>query len=344
MMKKNDKASSEIIRISFSELEEVFYNILIKYGFTPDKAKTCARIFAESSRDGVYSHGVDRFPLFIQYIKDGYISVNAVPEKISSVGVMEQWNGNLGPGPLSALYCTNRTMELAKKYGMGCIALSNTNHWMRGGTYGWHAAKAGFVFIGWTNTIRNMSAWGAIDSRLGNNPIVLGIPYQEEAIVLDMALSQFSYGKLNEYRLKERNLPVPGGYNKKGYLTNDPREILDSERALPIGYWKGAGLSLLLDLIATILSGGLSTHKISQRDAEYGISQVFIAFDITKLKNYQTVDQVVNEVINDYKASNPESELSEILYPGERVLRTRKENMEKGIPVQKSILEKIISL
>ena len=312
-MKDSDKASSEIIRISFSEMEEVFYNTLIKYEFAPDRAKTCARIFAESSRDGVYSHGVNRFPQFIQHIKDGYILVNAEPKMISSAGAMEQWNGNLGPGPLSALYCTDRAMELAKVYGMGCIALSNTNHWMRGGTYGWHAAKKGFVFIGWTNTIRNMSAWGAIDSRLGNNPIVLGIPYQEEAIVLDMALSQFSYGKLNEYRLKERNLPVPGGYNKEGYLTNDPGEILDSERALPIGYWKGAGLSLLLDLIAAIFSGGLSTHQISQQDDEYGISQVFIAFDITRLKNYQTVNQVINEIINDYKASKPESEIAQIL-------------------------------
>ena len=204
-------------------------------------------------------------------------------------------------------------MELAREYGIGCVALSNTNHWMRGGTYGWHAAKKGFVFIGWTNTIRNMSAWGAIDSRLGNNPIVLAIPYQEEAIVLDMALSQFSYGKLNEYRLKERNLPVPGGYNNEGYLTNNPGEIFDSERALPIGYWKGAGLSLLLDLIAAIFSGGLSTHQISQQDDEYGISQVFIAFDITRLKNYQTVNQVINEIINDYKASKPESEIAQIL-------------------------------
>ena len=343
-MKNNDTKSFDIVKISFSELEEVFYNILIKYGFASDKAKTCARIFAESSRDGVYSHGVNRFPQFIKHIKDGYISVNAEPEKISSAGAMEQWNGNLGPGLLNALFCTNRTMKLAREYGIGCVAISNTNHWMRGGTYGWHAAKEGFVFIGWTNTISNMPAWGAIDSRLGNNPLVLGIPYQKEGIVLDMALSQFSYGKLNEYRSKERNLPVPGGYTKEGYITNDPLEILDSERALPIGYWKGAGLSLLLDLIATILSGGLSTHQISDRDAEYGISQVFITFDITKLSNYQSVGQVVKEVINDYKASKPESKFAEILYPGERVLRTRKENMLKGIPIQKSIWGKINSL
>lgn len=338
--------SSKVIRIPFTDLNEVFNSILIKYGFILDKAKTCARIFAESSRDGIYSHGVNRFPQFIQYIKDGYISINSEPEKISSAGAIEQWDANLGPGPLNAMFCTNRAMALARQYGMGCVALSNTNHWMRGGTYGWHAAKAGFVFIGWTNTIRNMPAWGALDSRLGNNPIVLGIPYQcnEEAIVLDMALSQFSYGKLDEYRLNDQALPVPGGYNKKGQLTRDPGEILETERALPVGYWKGAGLSLLLDLIATILSGGLSTRKISQRNVEYGLSQVFIAFDISKLSNYQSVGQVVDEIISDYKTSKPESEFAKILYPGERVLRTRKENMLKGIPIQKGIWKKINEL
>ena len=93
-MKNSGKTSSEIIRISFSELEEVFYNILIRCGFASDKAKTCARIFAESSRDGVYSHGVNRFPLFIQHVKDGYISVNAEPEKNSSAGAMVSTRGS----------------------------------------------------------------------------------------------------------------------------------------------------------------------------------------------------------------------------------------------------------
>src|SRR5690606_40372128 len=88
-----------------------------------------------------------------------------------------------------------------RKSGIGRVALANTNQWMRGGTYAWRVAKAGFVYIGWTNTIANMPPWGPTDPRLGNNPLVIGVPYQDEAIVLDMALSQYSVGALKQKKM-----------------------------------------------------------------------------------------------------------------------------------------------
>jgi 3-dehydro-L-gulonate 2-dehydrogenase len=138
--------------------------------------------------------------------------------------------------------------ELAKISGIGCVALANTNHWMRGGYYGWQAARKGVVFIGWSNTIGNMPAYGATDTRLGNNPVVISLPYQGNAIVLDMAMSQFSYGAMEAATLKGEQLPVFGGYDQNGNLTKDPSAVLETRRMLSIGYWKGAGLSLLLTL------------------------------------------------------------------------------------------------
>src|ERR1035437_896757 len=342
-MRRNNSIP-EIIRIPFQEMKEIFLGLLIKHGLTDLKAETCAKVFAENSLDGVYTHGVNRFARFIKYIKRGYININAEPEKVHSAGAIEQWDGNLGPGPLNALSCTDRAIQIAKEYGMGCIALANTNHWMRAGYYGWKAAKRGFVFIGWTNTIKNMPAWGAIDPRLGNNPLVLAVPFGLEAIVLDMAMSQFSYGSVESHEMKKQLLTVAGGYDKNGKLTTDPSQILESKRFLPMGYWKGAGLSLLLDILAAVLSGGWSTMQISKNNAEYGASQVFIAVDISLLHNYSSIADSVNEIIKDYSASLPESEKQKVLYPGQRVLITRKENMELGIPVDKEIWEEVNSL
>ena len=108
-----------------------------------------------------------------------------------------QWDGQSGVGVLNAMMCTERAMTLASKFGMGCVALANTNHWMRAGAYGRKAANAGFAFIGWTNTNSNTPAWGAVDARLGNNPLIMAVPYGSDAIVLDMAMSQYSYGALD---------------------------------------------------------------------------------------------------------------------------------------------------
>jgi 3-dehydro-L-gulonate 2-dehydrogenase len=330
------------ILIPAKKMLERFTEVLISSGFTEDKALQCAEIFTNNSIDGIYSHGVNRFASFIKMVNDGHIIPGNTPSLKSKNAGIEQWDGNLGPGPLNAMFATERAIKLSTEHGLGCVALANTNHWMRGGTYGRHAAKKGFAFICWTNTIGNMPAWGAVDNRLGNNPFVLAVPYNEEAIVLDMATSQYSYGKMELAEMKGEKLSMPGGYSNSGQLTNDPSEILSSRRPLPVGYWKGAGLTLLLDLLATILSGGLSTADINKKGIEYA-SQVFIAIDISRLGNYSSIPGVINNIINDYHSSVTEGG-NEILYPGERVLQIRKKNLSEGIPVLKKIWVEISQL
>lgn len=338
------EASDSMVRISPAEMKKVFYDILLKYGMTAAKALTCADVFMSNSLDGVYTHGVNRFPRFIEYIKKGYIQVNAEPVLKNQIGSIEQWDGQLGPGPLNALQATERAMQLATENGLGCVAMANTNHWMRGGTYGLHAARQGFVFVGWTNTLANMPAWGAIDCKLGNNPLVIAMPYSDKAILLDMAMSQFSFGAMELAIMKNEQLAQPGGYDTKGELTNDPAAIIQSKRSIPIGYWKGAGMSLLLDLLATVLSGGSSTQELTKKEAEFGVSQVFICFALSKLKNHQTIHQVVAGIIEDYQQSVPANAKTKIVYPGERMLEKRKINLEQGIPVVQKIWNEIIQL
>ena len=333
----------EFLKIQHPTMQTTFYEILLRHGFSEERARTCASIFTDNSLDGVYTHGVNRFPRFVKYVMEGHIHPESEAIRESAVGCIEQWNGRLGPGPLNALQCTDRAMEIASVQGMGCVAISNTNHWMRGGTYGWKAARNGFVFIGWTNTTANMPTWGAVNSKLGNNPLVIAVPYNDEAIVLDMAMSQYSYGMLDFYQLKDQQLPVPGGFTTDGKLTTDPASITKSQRILPVGYWKGAGLSLLLDILATILSNGNSVAGISKQKAEISVSQVFIAIALSKLKNFATISTAISQIIDDYHDSIPEKG-STILYPGEKVMNMRKENTMNGIPVLKSVWEEIKSL
>jgi 3-dehydro-L-gulonate 2-dehydrogenase len=214
---------------------------------------------------------------------------------------------------------------------------------MRGGYYGWLAAKKGFAFIGWTNTLGIMPAWKALDSRLGNNPLVIGLPFNDEAIVLDMAFSQFSYGAMELAVMKGEELSVPGGFNKDGDLTKDPAAILESKRPLSIGYWKGAGISLLLDVLAAILSAGFSVADISKQKAEISSSQIFICFDLSKLSNYPVINSTLQNIIADYKHSVPDGD-ARIVYPGEAVVQKRKKNLQEGISVLKEKWEEILRL
>lgn len=335
---------NEMLNIPAQEMQAVFYKVLLAAGFAPGRAMQCAEAFTGNSVDGVYTHGIYRFARFVQYVQKGFVHPAAEPLLLHTFGSLEQWDGGLGPGITNALAATDRATALAKEHGIGCVALGNTNHWMRGGTYGWKAAREGFVFIGWTNTIANMPAWGAVDAKLGNNPLVMALPYGEEAIVLDMATSQYSFGAMELAKMKNEMLPVYGGYDKNGQLTNDPAAVLATRRPLPIGYWKGAGLSLLLDILATILSGGSSTADISRREVEYGLSQVFVAIDITKLGNYSAIASAIDNIMEDYRRSVPMNGASGITWPGERILQTRRNNLANGIPVIKKVWEEILSM
>jgi 3-dehydro-L-gulonate 2-dehydrogenase len=189
-----------------------------------------------------------------------------------------------------------------------------------------------------------MPAWGAKDNRLGNNPLIFAIPYETEAVVLDMAISQFSFGKIELMKMEGQELPVAGGFNEKGELSKDPVAILDSNLLLPVGYWKGAGLALLLDILAAVLSGGLATNEISKEGAEKNVSQVFIAIDLSKLHNTSVIRQTLQTIMEDYKSSVPATGTSGIRYPGEGVVKIRKENFEKGIPVNKKVWTEILKL
>ena len=325
-------------------MKSEFFRILKSNGFSEDRAEKCAEIFMNNSLEGVYSHGVNRFYRFVRYAQTGFVKADAVPSFVSGTGSLEQWNGNLGPGPLNAVHATDRAMELAGGNGIGMVALSNTNHWMRGGSYGWQAARKGFVFIGWTNTCPNMPAWGAKDPRLGNNPFVMAVPYKDEAIVLDFAMTQFSYGKIETYRNEGKQLPYPAGYNKDNQLSTDPVEVLETMRAVPIGYWKGASFSLLLDILATVLSGGLSASQVKSCNTEYNVSQVFIAINLKSLFNFPAIENSITQIIDDLQLSVPLDVNSKVRYPGENVILVRNENLKEGIPVNMGIWEKVLSL
>ena len=212
---------------------------------------------------------------------------------------------------------------------------------MRAGNYGWQAAEAGCIGICFTNTKPNMPAWGGSEPKLGNNPLVIAIPRKSGHIVLDMAMSQFSYGKMNTFLRAGKKMPFEAGFDQEGKLSKSPAEIIEHELALPIGLWKGAGLSLVLDMLAAILSGGQSTHQVGQSGEEYGLSQVFICLDPKKLGMDTWSDEKLDGIVADIKASATFTG-NEIRFPGEKIPEIRKENMEKGIPVDEQVWEKIL--
>lgn len=326
-------------RIPHQDLQDVFVNVLLKLGFAENKALICAEIFTGNSLDGIYSHGVNRFPVFVQYVQERLIDIHAEPKAIEKGNCFEIWDGGYGPGMYNAKLAMERTINMATQNNIGCVVMKNTNHWMRGGTYGLQAADAGCIGICFSNTIANMPAWGGKEPRLGNNPLVIAVPRTQGHIVLDMAMSQFSYGKLQESFLKNAVLSVPGGYDEQGNLTQNPGAILQSWRALPIGFWKGSGLSFVMDIVLTAISGGNSVARITSTGKETGLTQIFLC-----LHRSHYEQQLIEEIISYSKSGEKIKPDRNVLFPGERMLETRRKNMAEGIPVEQEVWKTILLL
>jgi 3-dehydro-L-gulonate 2-dehydrogenase len=331
-----------MVRVPYNDLYDALRRAMQELGLGEERAALCARLFAETTRDGVYTHGLNRFPRFAATVRNGCVDVDAEPTKTAGLGSLERWDGQHGVGNLNAYAAVHRAMALAKQYGIGGVALANTNHWMRGGTYGWLAAEAGFFAMCWSNTLANVPAWGATTPTVGNNPLVIAVPRSGGHVVLDMAMSQFSYGTLAAYSKRGALLPVDGGFDLAGNLTKDAGAIEASQRALPVGYWKGSGLSLVLDMLAAMLSGGLATHQLPRDPLlETGQSQIFLAIDPSALASSQELNQIAEGILGSLREAVPADPSKPIRYPGEETLRLREENMRLGVPVDTEIWQQI---
>jgi 3-dehydro-L-gulonate 2-dehydrogenase len=278
-------------------------------------------------------------------VQNGTVNPVAEPRPVSRFGAIERWDGQLGPGNLNAHAAMEHAVALSLDHGIACVALGNTNHWMRGGTYGWQAADSGAIAICWTNTMPNLPPWGGLDPAIGNNPLVIAVPRAKGHIVLDMAMSQFSYGALESYNRRGELLPVDGGFEANGELTRDPAAILATQRLLPIGFWKGSGLAFVLDAVAAMLAVGRATHAIANDPLrETGLSQVFIALQPAILGAAEESERIADEVVASLHGCRPLNANSPVRYPGENTLSLREQNMRLGLPVDPDLWKEIQSM
>lgn len=334
------------IKLSLDMLEDVFFKKLVAHGVDEGESRCISAIFVKNAADGIMTHSVERFPRLVAQIDAGIVRPGVKPTLVSSFCALERYDAGYGVGTTCASFSMKRAVELAEQYGVGIVALRYANHWMRAGYYALLAADEGKIGICWTNTMQNLASWGSREANIGNNPVAIAVPKEDgRHYVLDSAMSQFSVGKVSQYADEDKRLPVPGGYDTLGCLTDDPKEILLSWRFLPSGYWKGSGFSILFDCIGAMLSNGQTVAEVGHGDAlhEAGLSQVFISIDPNKL-GPDASKRVMASIEGSLSSAKPIETSSPVRYPGEN-MKTKREKAEKdGVVVSEEIWNTILGL
>lgn len=330
------------MRLKFEEVQSTLKQVLLTRNCLPSHADKVSYEMARNSLEGTYTHGINRFARLIRNIDEGIVRMGVEPVIITGFGALENYDGQLGLGIVNAWFAMDRAVDLAKTHGIGFVALRNTNHWMRAATYGYQACEAGMAGICFTNTMPNMPTWGAVDSRIGNNPLVMAFPRDKGDVIVDMAMSQFSYGALELAQLEGRQMPIEAGFDREGNLTRDPAAVCESRRILPTGYWKGAALSFVLDLFAGCISWGNTTAAVGRLAGdEHGVSQVFMAINFRKIVPPEEAGRIAEDAITDLLASKPDHDGGRIIYTGQLTQEIRIRNQVQGIPVDERVWDEI---
>lgn len=337
------------LRISLNELHKTFHDKLVKHGMGEQEASKTAQIFTDNAAEGVLSHSVLRFKRLVKHMDNGGIKPGNMPKLVSSFAALERYDADFTSGVIAASFCMERACTLASEHGIAMVALGHANHWMRGGYYGHLAAKKGYVGICWTNTMPNLPSWGSAESNIGNNPFIMAVPCSDgENLVLDTSMAQYSYGKLEVTRRAGKMLPTDGGYDENGQITRDPGAIEKTRRPLPMGFWKGSSMAILLDAAATLLSDGDNTTNVRTYMQNNGfdecdMSQVFIAID-PKALGPNRFDELSRSIKDSIHNTKKVVEGSACRYPGENAGLCRQAAERDGVLVSEAAWQDILSL
>ncbi len=155
----------------------------------------------------------------------------------------------------------------------------------------------------------------------------------------------YSYGMLEVNRLAGRQTAVDAGFDDDGKPTKDPAMVEKNRRLMPMGFWKGSGLSIVLDMIATLLSNGLSVAEVTEeKDDEYCVSQIFIAIEVDRLIGGATKAEKLQKIIDYVKTAERADPNIAVRLPGHEFNTIWAENQANGIPVDERVWAKLKAL
>lgn len=334
--------------IDARELEDFYRQAFAATGVPSEQAEVIANALIEADLRGIFSHGMMLMPDYIRHIQAGGIKSNpqiAILRETPSTALIDGDNG-------MGHWVSTKAMELAitkaKAQGMGAVAVRNSNHYGPAAYYVMQGILEDLIAFATTGTNALLAPWGGITPLLGNGPVCFGIPAGEELpVVLDMATSAVAKAKI---WLMERegieSIPAGWAMTKEGTPTEDPREAL-AGLLMPTGGAKGYGLSVVMETMSAVLSGANLPADVpvwSDLTAVQGLGHFFAAYDIEAFSPVATFKHRMDNFIRSIKESARAEGTEEIYLPGEIEFNNRARQLQSGIALSPSVLERLTQL
>jgi L-2-hydroxycarboxylate dehydrogenase (NAD+) len=348
---------------SFDRLEKFMAEAFIKVGVPGDDARICASVLIESDKRGIDSHGIGRFkPIYIDRIKAGIVNPVTDFEIVRERKTTAVIDGHNGMGHVIGYKSMQMAINKAKEYGMGMIAVRNSNHYGIAGYYTLMAAANNMICFTGTNARPSIAPTFGVENMLGTNPLTIGFPTDEDfPFVIDCATSVSQRGKIEHYSRIHKKMPEGWVIDQEGHSITDPDIALDGLTAgtmalAPLGGigdesggYKGYGYATVVEVLSAALQTGSYLKNLNGRNAEgkacpYNLGHWFIAIDINEFIDPDEFKKIAGSILRELRASKKARGHHRIYTAGEKEYMVWQERKATGLPINETIRHELVQM
>ncbi len=321
--------------------------LLVAHGVPPQDAATVAQCLVGADLRGVDTHGMMRLPGYLDRLRRGLINPRPALEPQRVTPVAASLDGQDAFGFVVGMRAIEEAMAMARESGVGIVSVRRSTHFGMAASYVLPAIEAGFIALVFSNASPAMPPWGGKDALLGTNPFAAGAPGGTLGpYLLDMSPAVAARGKIRRAERRGEDIPLGYALDKNGRPTTDPTAALAGV-VLPIGGYKGSGLSMLMDIFGGVISGAAFAGGVADQykvfDRPQDVGHFFLAMRpdlFMPMSEYRSrMDTLIGRVRGSPKAEG----FDEILIPGEPEAREEARRRRVGIPYSASEITTLLS-
>lgn len=354
---------SDICLIDFDTMERFMVDVFKGIGVPQEDAEICADVLITSDKRGIDSHGIGRlksiyYDRIVKYkIQHPVTNFEIVRDNMATAVV----DGHNGMGMVIASRCMEMAIEKARKFGLGMVVARNSTHYGIAGYYVLMACKTGMIGLTGTNARPSTAPTFGVENMLGTNPLVFGIPTDEEfPFTNDYATSITQRGKIEQYARDGKELPPGLVIDREGKTKTHPKQVLqeliDGTAALvPIGGigeetagYKGYGYATVVEILSAALQQGAFLKQLlgyeNGKRVPYKLGHFFLAIHIESFTSLDAFKKTTGDILRQLRTSNKAPGEKRIYTCGQKEHLAWLERKDKGMPVNRELQKQIIAM
>jgi ureidoglycolate dehydrogenase (NAD+) len=332
--------SENRILVTQEELHRYIRDVLVALGASESDGGVVADGLVWANLRGVDGHGVSRLSRYIGIIKRGEIDTKAKPRLVHDRLATFVIESSHGFGPVACMQAASLAVERAQKIGVCYGIVRETTHTGAIGRYAQWIAQQNCAALIMGCGPALMAFHGTRVASMATSPIAIAVPSGNGPLVLDMATSTISNGKILQARATGEPLPPGTVLTADGEPTTDPRK---AEILLPLGGPKGSGLGLMFEMLVSILaSAPIQSRALGHEQRTRHVANLaMLAIDITSFRPLGDFEHDADALVSVLKSLPRQAGFDEITMPGERSGRTEALRRKNGIPIPAKLWEEL---